>query len=954
MSSSFDLFISFHPDCVEPVQRLRTALEAVGVACFAGSGTEPFRLPPELAQAKAFLGWCSKDYFRSRACQQHLAAAYLACEGQTAPAAERLLLVNAETGTKHIYPVALRDRVFALAPGLPGAAACGDLAGLLETHVRRLEGALGDRGAWVQPDCRQPFDRLDRPAPRCEGRERELWDIHLALWPAPGNRQPGSAVVVSGAAGQGKSALAREYAFRFGPAYPGGIFRLSAAAAKPAPRLAELSANPPLRIQLAALLRQLAPDADAEELDAPALSLALGRHLAEMGQPFLWIVDGLPDGLNGPAFRQWLAPDTAGGFGHSLVTTRTQRYDARATPLHLPPLDPDSALNLLFCERAPADEAEREAAAWLLETLSRHGGAMATAGALGGLARRGRRGPFDALCRRLEGYRRVAADLAGRQPERLPAGRETELTALFLCALQNLTEPALDILRLAAEAADAALPKDFVAACLRLSGLPMDDGKKNPGFVILIGEPPPEPMTAEAARLRTEAACTELERFALAEQTVGGVEVHPGAARIMAWTDPAPNRRARLRAAQLEALSDVVELCVGEGRCHALEPLAPHVRTLLADLRGRPIEAEEDPADISRRVRLALGLADLDRVHHDLPAALTGYRAAATYLARAMVADPGNGTRQRDYAVIQERIGEVEALRGELGNALDCFRKSLGIRTFLAGRDSTGAERQMEILRLHNRIAEILTGQGDAGGTLYSCRAAHAIYEKRAAEVPADISRRFDLGRSFERLAGLLLRTGAPTEGRKALDSALAVYVKLAEEHPDRMEFVRAPAAIHFLLGGFLEVRADLQGALSQYRTALGIAEKLVALEPDSAEEQRRLALCHGCIAQVLAALEDGPGAVEHYRAYLGIAEGLAGRARLEGVRKRDVATVCMKLGMELEQLDDPAEALACYRKARALLDPLARRSPGDQTLKQDLARLLEHLEKLDAAGPES
>lgn len=958
MPGPFALFISFHRSCAEPVQRLQAALEAMGVVCCASPGGGPDTdIPPQLLEARAFLAWCSGDYFRSRACQKHLATAFLACLQEPSTASERLLLINAKAGVKHIYPVPLRSRVLARAPGLPEAPDFAELAAILEARTEGLEGALRDFLPLTQPAWREAFDRVDRPAPRFEGRERELWDIHGALHPPPavsGAPSEGPAVVVSGASGQGKSALACEYAFRFGPAYPGGVFRLFAEEAKPAVSISALEANPPLKGQLAALLRQFAPDTDTEPLPVPALSLALGKRLAEIGQPFLWIVDGLPGDLNGPAFRQWLAPAAAGTLGHTLITTCGQHYDQRAAAVHLPPLDADSALNLLLPEGTPADPAEQAAVAWLLEALGRQAGSLATAGALAAVDRNNRRGPFDALCRRLERYRRTGAEFAPRLPGKLPAGRETETLALWLCAFQALEEPARDLLRLAADLGEATLPVDFIAECFLHSGIPKDDNRKPAGLVIHLNEPRAEPLTAETARDRAEAGIAELEQFSLAERTAGGTRLQPGLSRLMGWTDPLPARQSLLRAAALRTLAGIVERCVGEGHCQALEPLAPHARVLLGDLRQRPLDPGEDPAELTRRVRLAVGLADLDLARGDLAGALEGYRANGTYLARAMIAEPGNGTRQRDFAVIQERLGDVQSRRGDLAGALDCFRKSLGIRAFLAGHDAAGAERQGEILRLHNKIAGILMKQGDLGGTLYSCRAAHSIYEQRATELPEDPSRRFELAASFERLAGLYQRVGDSAETWKALDSALPIYQKLAEEQPERLEYVRAPAVIHTMMGDLLRARADLEGALDQYRTALRIAETIAARAPEAAEARRGLALCHGNLAQVLAALEDVPGAVEHYRAYLAITEPLAARGGADGVRRRDLAAAHMKLGMELEHLAEPAEALAHYEKARSLLERLAARNTGDRTLRKDLVWLLERIESLAETGPES
>ncbi len=162
--------------------------------------------------------------------------AWIARQQEPANAPERILVVNAESGLKHIYPLLLRERIVASAPGLPEAPDPAELAATLQERCGLLTGTLGGlypqgHGGWLEP-----YDCLSQPQPHFAGRERELWDIHTALNPLDAGlaaQRTAPLVVVSGESGLGKTALAREYVFRFGAAYPGGIFLLSAHEARP-------------------------------------------------------------------------------------------------------------------------------------------------------------------------------------------------------------------------------------------------------------------------------------------------------------------------------------------------------------------------------------------------------------------------------------------------------------------------------------------------------------------------------------------------------------------------------------------------------------------------------------------------------------------------------------------------------------------------------------------------
>jgi tetratricopeptide (TPR) repeat protein len=949
----YDLFISFHRGCAEPIKRLSAALEKLGIAFCAIDGTSPdnAELPAALPESKALLAWGSEEYFRSRGCQNHLAAAFIAREAAPAGHAERVLIVNAVAGVKHIYPVHLRDLQFASAPGLPDAPDFTELAEWLREHCAALPDTLGELGARVRSGWLEAFDSVSAAAPRFEGRERELWDIHAAVCPRPPAATPGDTgpvVVVSGAAGQGKSLLAREYAFRFGSAYPGGILRLAAGTAQPTVSFAELAENPPLKKQLAALLRKLAPDADPEGLTVPALRERLGELLASAGKPFLWIVDDLPDGLNGPAFRQWLAPDSAGPLGHSLVTTRSRRYDGRAEAIHLPPLDEYSALGLLLRDSPPLSESDREAVDWLLEDLGREARAMAMAGALADLERRNRRGPYAALWKQIEGHGREAADLAVRFPEEFPQGHEATVAALLLSAIEALEEPGRNLLRLAGELADATLPAELVAECFFASGLNADEQRVR-SFAIFITEPAVEPVTVVSARAHAEAGMAALERLCLAERSDGGVRVHPVAARVMARSSADPMKRAALHGAALQVLYGIAERCVAEGDWQALVPLAAHAHVLVGDLRNRPIDPAEDPAEVKRRVRLFLCLADLDVALGARQQAMQAYRGAAAFLVRAMNADPHNGSRQRDFARAQERIGDLLAAQDDLPGALDRFRKSLGIRAYLAKQDPDGPERQRDLLRHHHKIGAIQSQRGDVEGALQSYRAAHRILDKLSGDDPTDAELRFELGASYERLAGLYVRLGDAGSALGSLHPALSIYEGLAQAHPEQLPFQRAPVAIHNMVGDLLRGHADLSGALDRYRTALSIAARLAEQDPVNPDVQRDLALCHNNIGNVLTGLEDSEGAAVHYRAYLAIGERLAAEEPARGARQRELAVGYMKLGMAIEHSETPAEALEQYRKAGAILERLAAVTPNNEVLRKDLAWVRERIGKLSS-----
>jgi len=164
----------------------------------------------------------SSTYPLSGACQEESISAWLAVQHAGEPPQGRVCIINPEPAFDHI-PAPLRDiKAYALPNDPAGLAA---LAAELRTHADSLEDGLSAAAQLVLPDY---HGMVPVHARHFVGRVHELWELHGRL---TGNRiglisgiyGQGTAQI-RGLGGNGKSLLAREYALRFGPAYPGGVF----------------------------------------------------------------------------------------------------------------------------------------------------------------------------------------------------------------------------------------------------------------------------------------------------------------------------------------------------------------------------------------------------------------------------------------------------------------------------------------------------------------------------------------------------------------------------------------------------------------------------------------------------------------------------------------------------------------------------------------------------------
>ncbi|MGH3681993.1 MAG: hypothetical protein ACRDT2_17295, partial [Natronosporangium sp.] len=177
-----------------------------------------------------------------------------------------------------------------------------------------------------------------------------LWRVHSALQPQAApmltGRPHAGTVVLQGGGGSG---IAREYAVRFGAAYPGGIFWLSLAG-EPDP--------------VAAYARQLVRIGAALDLPLPAAEPAtalsrLAAGFARSPRARLWVVDGVPDGLRRDELGLLLAPHP---LAATLLTTGAAGYGWLGEPIGAGPTPPADTMGPMSTISESTAERERLAA----------------------------------------------------------------------------------------------------------------------------------------------------------------------------------------------------------------------------------------------------------------------------------------------------------------------------------------------------------------------------------------------------------------------------------------------------------------------------------------------------------------------------------------------------------------------------------------------------------------
>jgi hypothetical protein len=376
----YDVFFSYpHKDAREAV-RILEALRTISNVWIDKSEIRDYEsitrsIVEGLARSKVLLAYYSLNYWRSRACQWELTAAFLAAQREGDPR-KRILIINPEKSAEHIHPVELRDELFQKAP--EDAGSLKKFVQSVKNHVSGIKNVIGEIHALTQPRW---YGKKGMGSNRFVGRLPDMCKIHSALHasglPVITGALACAVVQVQGMGGVGKTLLAEEYALRYAAAFPGGVFWLRTFGSD------DIKAAMKREEREAERIRQIVDIAVAcgipvKERSPEEIEAHLAGELERNQKPFLWIADDVPSGMDVETLQRWLAPHP---LGRTLITTRSREYSSLGTLINLGVLEPEEAWELLTLWRKPDGKEEEDAARLLINDLGCHALAVDIAGA---------------------------------------------------------------------------------------------------------------------------------------------------------------------------------------------------------------------------------------------------------------------------------------------------------------------------------------------------------------------------------------------------------------------------------------------------------------------------------------------------------------------------------------------------------------------------------------------
>ncbi len=586
--------------------------------------------------------------------------------------------------------------------------------------------------------------------PNFTGRESLLVDLRAALT----SGQPAALTqAISGLGGVGKTQLAVEYAYRHAAEYNLVWWVPSEEPAALAATYAHLAQE----LQLP----------EREAADQRAIVQAV-RHWLELHPGWLLVFDNAPDPDH---LREYLPQ---GATGHVLVTSRNPNWRAVASPLRVPLLPREEAIDFLL-KRTQQDD--RAAANHLAEALGDLPLALEQAGAY--LEQAG-----ASLAQYLSLFQSHQRQLLRRGPTS-PDYPNTVATTWEI-AFQRLPPEAAALLNLSAFLAPDAIPRELVVE--GAEGLP-------------------EPLAATAADpLALGEAVASLRRYSLLEVADDGWSVH----RLVQAV-------ARDRLAE-EAKSTWAEAAVRlvnnsfPGDVSTNPEAWPTCALLLPHALAAACHAEA----------LAMAAEAAGRLLNQVGLYLRGraeFAEAKSAMERALAIDEkALGPDHPEVATDINNLGLVLQHLGDLAGARQHFQRALAIDEKAYGPDHP------TVAIYVNNLGSVLHNLGDLAGARTHLVRALAIGEKAYGPDHPTVARRVN------NLGEVLRALGDLAGARAQFERALAIGEKAyGPDHPSVAIYLNNRGLAHQALGDLAEARGHFERALAIDEKAYGPVHPTVA-----------------------------------------------------------------------------------------------------------------------------
>ena len=228
------------------------------------------------------------------------------------------------------------------------------------------------------------------------------------------------------------------------------------------------------------------------------------------------------------------------------------------------------------------------------------------------------------------------------------------------------------------------------------------------------------------------------------------------------------------------------------------------------------------------------------------------YRKALEIAGALADAEPANQAARRNIARASGKLGDLAALGGDRKEALDHYRRALGVFEALAGKTPAGEARR-DIVEITPRIGLLQYQIGDLRGALASYSRSLALAEQWTDQDARNPEARRAFALASYRVGEMMARSGQTQAGLERLRRGLATFEDLLTASPTSPEARRDLSAVSLVYGDILSTAGMDKDAIESFRRALSLSESLAREDPRNKQYQRDVCAALGRLADLLA-----------------------------------------------------------------------------------------------------
>jgi tetratricopeptide (TPR) repeat protein len=293
-------------------------------------------------------------------------------------------------------------------------------------------------------------------------------------------------------------------------------------------------------------------------------------------------------------------------------------------------------------------------------------------------------------------------------------------------------------------------------------------------------------------------------------------------------------------------------------------------------------------------------------------------------------AAPGDGERQHEVAICNEKVGDALLAAGKREEALEDYRKALAIHQKLAQDEPARTLWQRALAVDYQHVGNVFEQAGQLEQALEHYRMGLAIAQNLSDSDPGNAEWQSDLAVSYDHTGDMLRLNGRLDEALATYEKVLPIRRKLAESEPGNGDRQRGLTVSYSKIGRILLALDKPAQALAYMQDNLVFLQKLADSDPGNARWQQGLSVGYEDLGETFIGLNRYDDALSAFQRALAITEQLAARDPANAEGRNGLAISYQHVGEALRKLNRLYEALTAFRRSLEIVRKLVETDAGN------------------------